>query len=73
MANREEAPFNVTRELLIAISNLLPDIVIVENSCILNGSITASGDRTEDFRTQLMSISSTQSLEAVVVMCNSHI
>ncbi|KAK6781515.1 hypothetical protein RDI58_019311 [Solanum bulbocastanum] len=68
MENREEVPFNVTRELLIAISNLLPDIVIVETSCISNGSIMASGDRTEDFRTQLMSISSTQSSEAVVVM-----
>ncbi|MCD7447915.1 hypothetical protein HAX54_036283 [Datura stramonium] len=53
MANRalgeEEAPFEVARELLIAISNLLPDIVRVENSCNSNENTVASRDRTEDF------------------------
>lgn len=66
MANIDEAPFDVTRESLIAISNLLPDIIIVENTCILNGSITTLGDRTEDFRTQLMSISSTSVVKLVI-------
>lgn len=76
MANRslgeEEAPFEVARELLIAISNLLPDIVHVENSCSSNENIAASRDRTEDFRSQLMSISHTQSSE-VAVLCNGYV
>ncbi|KAJ8538703.1 hypothetical protein K7X08_029999 [Anisodus acutangulus] len=66
MANRalgEETPFEVARELLIAISNLLPDIVRVENSCSSNDTVAASRDGTEDFRSQLMSISHSQSSE----------
>ncbi|KAK4349618.1 hypothetical protein RND71_032373 [Anisodus tanguticus] len=75
MENRalgEEAPFEVARELLIAISNLLPDIVRVENSCSSNDTIAASRDGAEDFRTQLMSISHSQSSE-VAVLCNGYI
>lgn len=69
----EEAPFEVARELLLSISNLLPDIVLVEDSCTSNGSIATSRDRTEDFRSQLMSISHTQSSEAVAVLCNGNV
>ncbi|OIT32633.1 hypothetical protein A4A49_07442 [Nicotiana attenuata] len=74
MANRalgEEAPFEVARELLIALSNLLPDIVLVDNSCSSNGTIVTSRDGTEDFRSELMSISHTQSSE-VAVLCNGY-
>nr|XP_033516931.1 uncharacterized protein LOC108948350 isoform X2 [Nicotiana tomentosiformis] len=77
MANRalgEEAPFEVARELLIALSNSLPDIVFVENSCSSNETIVASREGshgTEDFRSELMSISHTQSSE-VAVLCNGY-
>lgn len=76
MANRafgEEAPFEVARELLISISNLLPDIVLVENSCTSNGSIATSRDGADDFRSLLMSISHIQSSEVVAVLCNGYV
>ncbi|KAM3266858.1 hypothetical protein P3L10_003853 [Capsicum annuum] len=70
MANIAQGEEELTRDLLIAISNLLPNTMLVEIHCNSNDAMATSGDSTQDFRSQLMSISHTQSPD--VVLCHGY-
>ncbi|KAM3379705.1 hypothetical protein P3S68_012119 [Capsicum galapagoense] len=70
MANIAQGEEELTRDLLIAISNLLPNTMLVEIHCSSNDAMATSGDATQDFRSQLMSISHTQSPD--VVLCHGY-
>lgn len=72
----EESSLELARELLIAISNSVPDkildsitfeILSSRDEAVLNNT-----DRTDDFRSKLISISNIQSPDFSVTRCNGH-
>lgn len=70
----QEASLEAARELLIAISYSQPDKVdsdLAENSNSLDAGTVINGDRTDSFRSELISISYPQSPNDRL-LCNGH-
>lgn len=72
----EESSLELARELLIAISNSVPDKILdsitFEKLSSRDEAVLNNTDGTDDFRSKLISISNIQSPDFSVTRCNGH-